>query len=87
MKVNTTAGRQGSAKRLPVFNQRGYAMRAGDWFKVQGKNNWWRFVAYVIPGEGRESYVEAIELRGASGKVVNGGLRCLDAGSVREVKS
>lgn len=81
-----------TATRLPVFNQRGYFMREGDVFKIAGKNNWWRFVAYVIPrGEG-ESYVEAVELREkgrerprGGGGVKNGALRCVDASRIREV--
>jgi len=80
-----------TATRLPLFNQRGFKLRAGDVFKVTGRNNWWRFVAYVIPVNG-DSYVEAVELKqkGAEkptrgGTVKNGALRCLDAGRVREV--
>ena len=59
-------------------------MSEGDHFKVEGRNCWWRFVAYVIPDRG-DGYVEAVELK--AGKVRNGALRCLDAGKVREVKS
>lgn len=80
-----------TATRVPVFNQRGYSMRSGDVFKVSGKNNWWRFVAYVIPVAG-ESYIEAVELRDkgremprGGGRVKNGAVRCLDAGRIREV--
>lgn len=80
-----------TATRLPLFNQRGFRMRAGDVFKVTGKNNWWRFVAYVIPVQG-ESYVEAVELKQKGqdrprdgGVVKNGAVRCLDAGRIREV--
>lgn len=80
-----------TATRLPLFNQRGFKMRAGDVFKITGKNNWWRFVAYVIPING-DSYVEAVELKqkGAEkptrgGTPKNGATRCLDASRVREV--
>lgn len=66
-------------------------MRAGDVFKVTGRNNWWRFVAYVIPVNG-DSYIEAVELKqkgqdkpAGGGTVKNGSLRCLDASRVREV--
>lgn len=80
----TTQPTRRSAKRLPVFNQRGYVMRGGDWFKIEGRNNWWRFIAYVIP-EGGESYIECVELK-RGGREVNGGLRCIDASRVREVR-
>lgn len=85
-----------TATRLPLFNQRGHKMKSGDVFKVTGKNNWWRFIAYVIPVHG-DSYVEAVELKqkgkevpgknkdGARGAVKNGATRCLDASRVREV--
>lgn len=68
-----------------MFHQRGFRLREGDFFKVTGKNSWWRFIAYVLPGEGKEGYVEAIELK--AGKPKNGGVRCLDAGKIREVKA
>lgn len=90
-KVTSSTPTPKTATRLEFFNQRGFKLRAGDVFKITGKNNWWRFVAYVIPVAG-ESYVEAVELKqkGAErpvggGVVKNGATRCLDAGKIREV--
>ena len=90
-KVTSSTPTPKTATRLEFFNQRGFKLRAGDVFKITGKNNWWRFVAYVIPRQG-ESYVEAVELRDkgvtaprGGGSVKNGGTRCVDARKIREV--
>jgi hypothetical protein len=71
-------------------------MREGDFFKVTGRNNWWRFVAYVIPPRG-DGYIECVELKEkgegvgsgdrSNGTPKHGGVRCIDGGTVREVKS
>ena len=87
----TPSSLQPTAKRLPIFSQRGHVLREGDYLKVVGRNHWFRFTAYVIPVSG-VGYVEAVQLkqkgktppRGEKDVVLTGGVRCLDPGSIRE---
>ena len=96
MKKVEPSPRQSTVKRLPVYGKDGWLIRGGDFFKVTGRNNWWRFVAYVIPVRG-DGYVECVELKEKGegvgtgerphGTPKHGGVRCIDGGTVREVKS